>query len=449
MKTLRLLCALVFVAASFDGPAQAAPRVCAVANGDAQRVTDVGTTNASGVVTSATGKFVAGDVGKTVFLVKNYVNRLAVNTTTISVFTNATTVTLAASANATDTNVTMVWATGESSAAFTTQVTNCKADTLNKYHIQNSGVVVGNNAGDVTFQGNYLVAGCVYDVNLSATTGSLPGFLGGGLDQSILFFAPTVTACTDPSTGIYAAGSNLRMGGFTLDGSGGVQATSNPIMNLTSVDHADISNINIFNYAPNGAAWSTFKVSNIAYSTIRNIQVQAGGNSSSVGYLCDMSGAATNVFSGFCSNSSSRNVIFRSAPRSPTVAGPLVWQGGGFDECSDGLSWCTVVDVNSEADLFGVVAFSTTRIEGGGVLYVTDGNMGMFNSANRVPAADIAATGAIYSQQTTWRGNVNGKIVNRGTFVDGLGNTYQTCTGTSCTVIKAAQMFSGNQPITR
>ena len=425
--------------------AETAPgRQCAVANGDAQRVMDVVTTNASGVVTSATGKFVCpGDAGKTVFLRKAGVNRLAVNTTTISVCTNATTVTLTANANANDTNVEMVWATGDSTSAITTQVTACKSDTASTYH--QTGTFVGNIAGTVTLSGGYIVSGCIYDVNKN---GQIPSIAGGGADNTVLFLTPTLTACTDPSTVIYASGYGFSLSGIGIEAGGTTYTTgsASAAITVTNATQWNISNVNVLNYGWTGTVGAAIRLSGVQYGYSWNVIVQGGGGP---GYLCDISGAASELNTWFCSNSGTRNLRFGSPSGRTPTSSPLLWIAGGADECSDANAWCTVVDTNSEADIIGAVIFSALRIENGGVAYLTNVNVGQFNTTNRVQAADISSTGAIYSEQCTWRGTRGGKIVNRGTFTDGLGNIYQDCNGTSCTTIKAAQIFAGNQPVTR
>lgn len=466
MKTLAAFSFLVFVFAlsafigegtGFDctwlpfGEGTAQARSCAVANGDAQQVVDVATTNASGVVTSATGKFVCpGDAGKTVFIHKGTTNRLAVNTTTISVCTNATTVTLANNANATDTNVTMVWATGDSTAAITTQVTACKSDAASTYH--SSNVFVGNVAGTVTLSGGYLVSGCVYDVSKN---GQIPSFVGGGQDNTVLFFAPTITACTDPAMGLYANGSSFVISGVTFEMGGILQATTNPVVNLTSASQWQVNNVNIMNYGWSVQNGSALKLSSVQYGYGWNVIVQSGnaggsGSNQNLGYLCDIGGAASEMNTWFCSNSQSRNLIFRNPLRSPTSTGPVTWISGGSDECADPLGQCTVVDTNSEADIQGAVLFSGIVVSPGAALYITDSNIGRFNSSTlRESPANVASTATVYTQQTTWRTNLGGKIVNYGSWVDGFGNVYQDCNSTTCVTKRPGQVFTGNQPITR
>ena len=83
--------------------------------GDSQRVTDGVVTATSTTLTSATGSFASGDVGKTIFVREDYSFGAVgkVLETTIATFVSSTEITLTDAATETDTNVYVVWGTDD------------------------------------------------------------------------------------------------------------------------------------------------------------------------------------------------------------------------------------------------------------------------------------------------------------------------------------------------
>lgn len=439
MKKLILIAALLISSRAYA-------RTCAVANGDAQRVVDVATTNASGVVTSASGLFVVGDVGKTVILISGGgVNRLGVNTTTISGFTNATTATLAANANANDTGVQMVWATGDSTAAINTQVTACKAPAGSTWPA--GGVFSGTSPGQVTLSGGYIVSGCIYDVN-KASGGGTPSLIGSGRYNTVLFPAPTITPCTDPALLIYSKGQGMTLQGIGIEGGNVLQNTANGLVNLTSPGQWIVSDFEIQHYGNANANGTAFTISSGTYGLMQQVIVQ-NSPPGSLNYQCNFQLSADVLNDVFCSNGWRNVLISSGSSRTPASVG-ATWVGGGSDECTDPLGWCMDVAASAELQASGIVIFATLRLEAGAVVYLTNGNVGSFTSANNYPAANIEVGAKIYSMGTTWRGNAGSmSIINHGQFFDELGNDYKTCTNNTCTARTAGKSITGNQPITR
>jgi hypothetical protein len=447
MKKLYLLLCL-FSLSAYIGEGMAEARTCAVANGDAQRVTDAHTTVSSGVVTSATGLFVVGDVGKTVILVSSAgANRLSVNTTTITSYQSATQVTLTANANATDTSVTMVWGTGDSTSAITTQVTACKAPAASTYP-NAGGIFAGTSAGQVTLSGGYIVSGCIYDVLKTGNNGPLPGFVGSGRYNTVLFLTPTITACADPAILFYAAGQGLTLQGVAIEANNVAQSSTNNLLSISSSE-AIITDFELRNYgnsqvgAPGAALSATLQ-----YSEMSQVIVQ-GAPGAALNFQCNFQMSAAVMRDVFCSNGFRNVNITSGSSRTPSTVG-ATWIGGGADECGDPLQHCMIVTANSELQASGITIFGVLEVDPGAAVYITNSNVGAFNNSNALTGAYISAGATVYSTGTTWRGNAGSKaVVNAGTFVDELGNNYATCTVGSCTARRAGQAFTGNLPITR
>lgn len=420
-------------------------RTCAVANGDAQRVTDGATTSGSGVVTSASGKFVCpGDLGKAIFVTNNGGSITAL--TTISVCTNATTITTTATAIASTTGSFVTWAAVDSTAAINAQVTACKAGAATSYPDIFGNTFVGGDAGIVTMGGGYIVSGCIYAVLASQPT---PSIMGAGPYSTVLFLTPTLTSCAGVASKVIGArGAGFTFQGFAIDGGSSAIGTAESALEITQSYRPTVRDVSILNWGVTTGGGRGLQVVLSSDVRLDHILVQGSPSAVDQSTACEIS--ATGVAEGvFCSNHYRNLLIGAPSSRTPSGTG-LKWIGGGADECNDPSRECTIVDTNSEFNVDTASFFSTISVRAGAVLHIDNSNVGLFVATERGIAVQIAPTGIVSASDTTFRGNAGGaSVVNMGEFWDRLWNKFPTCTGSVCTDRTPAQAFTGKQPVRR
>jgi hypothetical protein len=155
-------------------------KVDGTAKGDWQQVLDGSMTSGSAVLTSAAGKFVAGDVGKQISVsgAASGGNSLS---TTISSYTSATQVTLATTAGTTVTGAIVHWATDDTVA------------------IQNAIAAAQNTSSKTLYipTGKYLVGSTITNPLFNITTDGLK-LSGDGIGKTIIQFADNVSLGNNP-----------------------------------------------------------------------------------------------------------------------------------------------------------------------------------------------------------------------------------------------------------
>lgn len=428
--TIFLLC---FLARSAWG------RDCVVTS-DAKQVDDAVTVNGSGIVGSGSNPFLNTDVGKLMICSQN--GGVITSLTAIASYQNAGQVTTTGLATASTGNVTCTWATSDATSAITAQVAACKTNVNSTFPL--SGKFFGGDVGIVRLSGGYMVSGCIYDVS---KTGALPSMIGSGSAGTSLFLQPGWTNCASGPVLINASGQGLTLQGFTIYGNGILFNGPNNIINMVQIGHFQMIDIQIINIGTNTTGSATLYVSSGDFGYFSNLLIQGSpSNSFDTACIIGMSGKVDNTF---CSNHWRNLLVNGGSSRTPLSTG-LNWNGGGADECGDKLLWCTYVADNSEFQTNGATMFGTTHVGSGASLYVTNGNMGKFNSPASVPALDVNSTGTVYSVGTTWRANGGASaVVNRGTFIDGGLNDYKNCVSSSCTTLTPGRAFTGNLPIRR
>lgn len=438
-KLLILLCLLV--------ASRVEARTCAVANGDAQKVIDATTTFNNGTIGSATATFVAGDVGKRLFVVSGG-GGAATTIVTPAVVTAQTahTITTATLASATTSGSVLVWGTAGMAAAINTQVTACAAGTGTTFPSPTQSPYIGatGDSGTVTISGKYMVSGCIYNLDAGGTY-TIPSLQGSGSGGTVLYLEPTMTACAGGPQLIYARGAEATFSGFTVDGNY-IQYTSGGLVSVFNSQLMKFSDINIYN-------WGTSSLSSIAFSSTGNDQIYAerlriqNSPTTSLATACQFGGSGE-IHSTFCSN------YWQNLTTAGNIVGPasigLSWTGGGADECNDPYRHCITVQANTGIEFIGATLFGQIVVNAGAILTIENSNVGMFNTSDRVPGLWVLATGQVFSMHTRWRGQGGASsVINNGTFVDMLGNTFPSCLGAVCTERRPGQAIAGNQPITR
>lgn len=428
MKTTLLALCIFFCSSRY-----AVARDCTVAAGDAQRVQDALVTSGSGIVNSATGAFVVGDVGKVAFAV--YSGSAVIAQTTIASYQSATRVTTTLTASSTPGSAaTFVWATADSTSAITTQVNNCKNGTTAE---------TGAAAGNVVLTGRYLVSGCIYDVvNASAP---VPALRGAGQHQTIIYTAPAMTPCTDSQL-IRSSGDGAQFTDFTIEGSDILYSYNGPLISVFQSSRPRLVDLTVRHWGSIYAGARGISVITTAHFYMNGVRVQDDPTGSKA-VAMEVQGSGEMV--GVVLSNYRRNLhVLSGSSRSPSST-PIVWTGGLVDECGDTNRWCMVLENDSSFDMRDTSVWSAIRVNPGAVLYLGGANVGAYNLASvRMTALDVAATAKAVLIGNTLRSNAGAKaVVNYGDVIDGGGNDYKDCNATTCTTKTAAQSFVGKQPV--
>lgn len=408
-------------------------RDCTVATGDAQRVKDAVVTLGSGIVNSATGAFVVGDVGKVAAAV--FSGSAVIAQTTIISYQSATRVTTALTASSSAPAATFLWGTAESASAFTTQANACKSGT------GETGAVAGN----VRFSGRYLVAGCIYDV--VNTNGPVPALRGSGQDQTVIYTLPTMTPCAD-SMLIRSSGDGAAFTDFTIESSDILYSYNGPLISVFQSSRPRLIDLTVRHWGSVYPAARGISVITTAHFYMNGVRVQDDPTGSKA-VAMEVQGSGEMV--GVVLSNYRRNLhVLAGSSRTPSSS-PISWTGGLVDECGDTNRWCMVLEPNSAFEMNTTSVWSAIRVNPGAALYLTNVNVGAYNLLNvRMNALDVAATGKVVLVGNTLRSNFGAApVVNYGEVIDAGGNDFKDCNGTVCIAKSTALSFVGHPPIRR
>lgn len=437
-KLLLLLCILLHL------PQLAFARDCNVAAGDAQRVINVSTTNASGIITAASNPWVVGDVGRQIWV--TFAGSSIIGPTTIASFQSAGQVTTTAPSSMTTTTGIATWGSIDATSAITTAVTNCTGNANTNYIGGSGGLTIRvPTAGNVRLVGWYMVTGCIYNVQAS---GPVPSIIGSGRVSTGIFTAPSMTPCTNAQL-IDSRGYGQTFQDFTIDGGDSVHNYSAALFQVFQSSYVTIRNVTIAWWGSTQPLSRALSVITSSHIALEHVTVQ-GSQQTSRDTACEIGGNG-NADDLVCSNHY-RNLLVNIASSRGTAGSAFLFRGGIIDECYDPQLLCTIVNDNMELNARGTSFFSTVAVGAGSVFYATDVNTGMYNANAAVPALTIGVGGKVFATRSTWRGaGATKAVTNNGKFVDVGGNEYKACTlaSNNCVNKTAAQAFVGNLPVVR
>lgn len=254
------------------------------AKGDGQLVTDGAMTAASAVLTSASGRFAAGDVGKLVLVKGAGPAGVTTLVTTISAYTSATQVTLTATASTTVSSALVMWASDDT-AAFQSAIN--AAVTWAQAHGSAARVFVPPASGQFYGIGGTLQTGGSTKGNaqltlpvIAATANKVILTVEGAVDGAGLqHWQQTVPQCSGStlvSFGVFsssaaqtasinAAGNACVIGGPSQPGGYGVSP------GVFSNMHVTLRNLSILTtHSANGLTYSSVDLSGLANAAIEN-----------------------------------------------------------------------------------------------------------------------------------------------------------------------------------
>lgn len=381
------------------------------ATGDAKMVTDA-VLNGTTTVTSATAGFTANDVGKVIWGVETSSGLARLAQTTIATYVNSTTITVSVAAVGSYTGIYLVWGTDQTTAL---QAAFAEVKSRNEHlHVP---------------AGGYIFSELPFDADLT-TVGKASGVIGDGSASTIFYPTPDYDfSSTTSNTGIfYRSNGNCRgasVYGITVQGayfswsSGAGYTIISDSGDRTLIEDVRVEHLNGFTslatfsgtrlhcfrlHAENGGFYGLLINQGSSY-----FEDCYTGNHGFLGlYILNVNGEANTGIS-------------------------LKWVGGIIDECSGASCY-----INASTDIVFVGArffsgpslysceldaASKTRFLGCEILpFATSGNRGGLKVASGCTAfitnCRLSSSGSLYS------------IVNNGTVVDGLANTFGSLSGT-------------------
>lgn len=381
------------------------------ATGDAKMVTDA-VLNGTTTVTSATAGFTADDVGKVIWGVETSSGLARLAQTTIATYVNSTTITVSVAATGSYTGIYLIWGTDQTAAL---QAAFAEAKSLNEHlHVP---------------AGGYIFSELPFDANL-ASAGKASGVVGDGSGSTIFYPTPDYDfASTTSNTGIFyrvnGNGRDAQLYGLSVQGayyswSGGsgyhIVSDSGDrtliedvriehLKGFTSLASFTGTRLHCFRLYAEGASYFGVSVAQTGayfedcytgnhgyfglYITDINGESNTGINLKWIGGIIDESGGSS------CYINNSTDVVFVQARFF-----------GGIS-----LYACELAS-SSKVRFLGceIIPFTTSGNRGG--LTVNSGCTAFLTNCR------LSSSGSLYS------------IVNSGTVIDGLANTFGSLSGT-------------------
>ena len=382
------------------------------ATGDAKMVTDA-VLNGTTTVTSATAGFTSADVGKVIWGVETSSGLARLAQTTIATYVNSTTITVSVAATGSYTGINLIWGTDQTAAL---QAAFAEAKNLNEHlHVPAGGYIFS----ELPFDGNLLA------------DGKASGVIGDGSGSTIFYPAPNYDfSSTTANTGIFYRtngfardaqlyGLSVQGGYFSWSGGSSYHVISDSgdrtliedvriehLKGFTALAQFVGSRLHCFRLYTEGAGYNGIVASSGSYY----FEDCYTGNHGYIGlHVLSINGSANT------------GVSFK-------------WVGGVIDEST--FYSCLIESstdvVFVQGRFFGgvgayacdLISSSNARFLGCEILpFTTSGNRGGLNVASGCTAfltnCRLSSSGSLYS------------LVNSGTVIDGLANTFGNLSGTN------------------
>lgn len=419
--------------------------------GDTKFERDCSTTNGSGIVTCPSAGWVNGDVGKVMWCVNlglGTANPL-IAVTTIASRQSASQVTTTAHANDTvNGSAQCAWGTQDDTAGIQAAVAAASSTTV-------QGITFLTPPGRVLFPcGGFQVSGRI--LNVLATNTTIPQFVGGGNGCTMLVLRPDMSTIPGDGTGalVQTTGDGIIFKDIGIEGLDMPFSwnVDQDLIRVTQATGVVFQNFNITNLAgTGGGSASALSFRDVSRGMVDNVLIQGSpANGFPIFAMKFVSVGNVTIQNSLISNFDDNLYVGASHGRTPTTVG-ITWVGGLIDECFLAGGCLQLHDAEMSiigATVYGNQASPPITVDGTSRLWATDLSVTAFNAIGAVNPISIASGGVVVSRGTTWSTNGTGKIANSGTFVDGGGNNYHNCSGTTCTPKSASQSFSGNLPVT-
>jgi len=417
------------------------------AKGDAKKSKNVTTTNlGSNLVDTTNSPFLSTDVGKLVFCTDSNVgNALSVTIATISAYTSATTVSVApatGNGNA-GANTICTWFTQKETSAFTAAY-NAAAAPLKSQDPNYATPTLALPGNVYCPPGGYVVDGPFFVQNSASGNTNPVNFIGAGRNTCMIYLSPDLATATVAAGIASVQTDGFVLYGFTIDGGNfPFSGPTVPLILFSVANQVHAYDFNVVNYGSTGDATGVMQILNSNSGIYENIIMQGSGDHGPM-MACNNSTGLTFI-QGLFSNGITPNMSFSSCGSRTGNGGQVNLVGTVIDE--SGGAFPLTIGTSSFINLEGVTLFGgstgSMSVDGTSSAWLTDTNIGQFNSSNNAPEAiSIASGGYVQATGTHIRANGTGVAVNGpagAIFVDSGGNTYQTGTLTTFTNITPAQ----------
>ena len=420
--------------------------------GNTKYETDCSTTISTGTVVCANAAFAAGDVGKTIWCIDATGANPLLALTTIASRSSATTVVATGHAIGSSGAAWCAWGTTDDTPAIVAAVAAATSTAV-------AGGIYGGAflvpAGRVVFPcGGFQISARI--LNVQTNTVTVPDIVGGGPSCTVLILRPDFVIPGDGTGALMqVTGSGFTLKDFAIQGMTDPFAwnVDQDLIRLTQVSRVVVENVSAVNLfaVQNGGSMSVLSLRGASRGTLRNLFIQ-GGDPEALGQMAAQSALKlvtvgdVAIFNSLFSNFANNVSISASHGRTPTSAG-INFFGGLIDEC-----WlpggCLALH-DAEVNLNGVTVFGNQSsvpisLDATSELWVSDSNIGSFNAIGDVSPASITAGAFVISRGTTWRNNGAATILNNGFFLDAMGNSFLSCSGSACSPITEPAAFGSS-----
>lgn len=427
--------------------------------GDAKQISDGTTTVNQRTIWSDLAKFDQSDVGKVIWCIGQNVGVVnpLIDVTTIIEVISPTQIVVAGRANDTVANGKCVWGTQDDTEAFVAAFRAASAAPGTQYPGATPSAYLGPPSSIFIPPGGYIVSSRIYNKQ-DAGLAPAPSLVGSGRASSVLFLTPTMAIPPDGTAVlIQATGSGAAFRDFGVDASNMNYTdfvNEQDLIRFIGLSRFTVDNLEINNVGESSNSESAaINFQTCSYGQVNNLSVQYSPPLSKMLACKFRNSNGMTVSATFCSNMHQSIVIEDNPDRSPTTL-PLIFEGGAADECGSSTVACTEIRGHGQVNVFGTAFFGGSGSQGaisvddGSTLWLSNANVGAFNSAQPSIGLKIARGGTVYAAFSTLRGNTTSVPVhNDGMFIDAGGNEFKNCHSNTCTLISSKEAFEGNPPV--
>lgn len=305
-----------------------------------------------------------------------------------------------------------------------------------------------------------MVSGNIYDFNAAGGNTLAPSFKGAGSANTIIYpRSDTFTAGANACLMDNVQGSNFTWSGFQIEGSvWGFNCGSVPFIRLNTSTFFTLQDILIGDVGSVGSTGTILNLFQVQNGYLNQVNVEGSSlNNNAANALLELdSSAGTLIEQSFYSgNNVGPNIIFNATGVRNALGQQVSMVSGGSDECGGATTPCVKLTSGSFVNFSGGTIFGEPTGAGNGALfvdatsgaYLTDMNVGPFNTSTNSNGIAIASGGFVYATGSHIRGGgTTGSVIDApvgATFVDDGGNVFQRCLNNTCTNTTAAT-YSGS-----
>jgi hypothetical protein len=431
------------------GPVFNCKNQASACKGDAKSIIDGVTSNGSATVTSATAGFTQADVGKLFWCVKPANGTFSTSLTTIASVNSASSIIITAAANTNAGSAqNCVWGTQDDTSVLLSTYTAAANSATYQNATQHVTGAHTTQVGTMYVPaGGYIVSGPIYNFNNAGAPNGYsiaPNLVGEGRWQTTFYLAPTYSLNNAPLINLLNGGG-FKMEGFAIEGELGLftgSAGTSGLVTLNDALSCKFQDVEADDIGFTTTASAVLYVVSTRGCKFDNVFIQQGPPADA-SWAAYFSSSDQILISNSLFSNHQENLRINASAARDALHQPFTLLNDFIDECALNGNPCTQV-LTSTVTFLGTTFMGGNgsyplQVTSGSIAYLTDVNVGNFNSTNNNAAIQVDAGGTAYVSTSTVRGNgTSVAVTNNGTYVDTGGNIYQNCNLNVCTAVTAA-----------